>query len=156
MADELTHLDERGQARMVDVTAKAETQRTAIAEAFVELSTEVADRLFDGELPKGDALATIRVAAIMAAKKTPDLVPLAHPLPIETVTVAIERVASGARIEVAARVTGKTGVEMEAITGAAIGAVTLYDMVKGLDKGVAIGPVRLISKTGGKSGDWSR
>lgn len=156
MADELAHLDERGQARMVDVSAKQATVRTATAEAYIEMSPEVAARLFAGDLPKGDALATVRVAAIMAAKRTPELVPLAHPLPVESVTVDIERVAAGARIVVTARVTAKTGVEMEAITGAAIGAVSLYDMVKGVDKSVTIGPVRLLAKTGGKSGEWSR
>ncbi len=156
MADELTHLDERGHARMVDVSAKDATSRIAVAEAIVELTSAVADRVFEGEVPKGDALAVVRVAAIMGAKRTADLVPLCHPLPIDSVAVAIERVEAGARIEVTASVTARTGVEMEAVTGAAVGAVALYDMVKGLDKGVTIRSVRLLSKTGGKSGDWSR
>lgn len=156
MADELTHLDERGNVRMVDTSAKAATERVAVAEAVVELTPEVADRLFGGELPKGDALAVVRVAAIMAAKKTAELVPLCHPLPVDSVTVDVEQTDAGARIEVTARVTAKTGVEMEAVTGAAMGAVALYDMVKSLDKGVTIRYVRLLSKTGGKSGDWSR
>ena len=156
MADGLTHLDEQGDARMVDVSAKNPTVRTAVAEAHVSMSADVTDALFSGDLPKGDALAVIRVAAVMAAKKTPELVPLAHPLPVESVEVDVERTDAGARIVVSVRVTAKTGVEMEAITGATIGAVTLYDMVKGLDKGVTIGPVQLLSKTGGKSGDWSR
>ena len=156
MAEGLSHLDDRGQARMVDVSAKEETVRTAVAEAHVSISENVAERLFAGDLPKGDALGVVRVAAILAAKKTPELVPLAHPLPIESVTADVERTEDGARIVVTARVTAKTGVEMEAITGATMGAVALYDMVKALDKGVTIGPVRLLSKTGGKSGDWSR
>lgn len=156
MADELTHLDERGNARMVDVSSKDATERTAVAEAVVELAPDVASRLFEGDLPKGDALAVVRVAAIMAAKKTAELVPLCHPLPVDGVTVEVEQIGTGARIEVTARVTAKTGVEMEAVTGAAMGAVALYDMVKGLDRGATIRSVRLLSKTGGKSGDWSR
>ena len=156
MAEGLSHLDDRGQARMVDVSAKEETVRTAVAEAHVSMSEDLAERLFAGDLPKGDALGVVRVAAILAAKKTPELVPLAHPLPIESVAADVERTEGGARIIVTARVRAKTGVEMEAITGATMGAVALYDMVKALDKGVTIGPVRLLSKTGGKSGDWSR
>lgn len=156
MAEGLTHVDDEGRARMVDVSAKSETVRTAVAEASVVMTSAVAEQLFAGELPKGDAIGVVRVAAIMAAKRTPELVPLAHPLPLESVVVDVERIDAGARITVTARVTAKTGVEMEAITGAAIGAVTLYDMVKGLDKGVEIGPIRLLTKTGGKSGDWSR
>ena len=156
MAEGLTHVDDEGHARMVDVSAKSETMRSAIAEAHVRMSPAVVEQLFAGELPKGDALGVVRVAAIMAAKRTPELVPLAHPLPLDSVAVDVERVDDGARIVVTAVVTAKTGVEMEAITGAAVGAVTLYDMVKGLDKGVEIGPIRLLAKTGGKSGDWSR
>jgi len=156
MTDGFTHLDDKGRARMVDVSGKDVTDRTAIAEAYVTLAAEVADILFEGLLPKGDALAVVRVAAIMAAKRTPDLIPLCHPLPVDGITVDIERTDHGARIEVAAHVTARTGVEMEAITGAAVGAVALYDMVKGLDKGASIGPVQLLSKTGGKSGEWSR
>ena len=156
MADGFTHVDDQGRARMVDVTGKHVTERVAVAEAHVMLSAAVADRLFGGDLPKGDALGVVRVAAIMGAKRTPDLVPLCHPLPIEAVAVTVDRTADGARIEVTVRVTARTGVEMEAMTGAAVGAIALYDMVKGLDKGVSIGPIRLLSKQGGKSGDWSR
>lgn len=151
-----THLDDDGSARMVDVSGKGVTDRTAVAEAYVTLTTEVADLLFEGLLPKGDALAVVRVAAILAAKRTPDLIPLCHPLPVDGITVDIERAENGARIEVTAHVTARTGVEMEAITAAAVGAVALYDMVKGLDRAATIGPVRLLSKTGGKSGEWSR
>ena len=155
MAD-LTHLDDDGNAHMVDVGAKTPTERRAVAEAIVELSEPVADALFGGTLPKGDALAVVRVAAIQGAKQTSNLVPLCHPIGLDHVAVGITRVDSGARIEVACEVKAKTGVEMEAMTGAAIGAVALYDMVKGLDRGAAIGPVRLLAKSGGRSGDWSR
>lgn len=153
---ELDHLDAEGQARMVDVGAKAPTRREAVAEALVRISTETRVALFSGGLPKGDALAVARVAAIMGAKRTPDLVPLCHPLPLDTVTVDIEEVEEGARIVVRAATTAPTGVEMEAITGAALGAVAIYDMLKGVERGAEIGPVRLLEKTGGKSGDWRR
>ena len=156
MADDLTHLDDEGNVHMVDVGAKEPTNRIAVAEATVSMAEATRDRLFGGDLPKGDALATVRLAAIQGAKRTPDLVPLAHPLPIESVTVTIEPNEDGARITVTASVTAKTGVEMEAITGAAIGAITLYDMIKGIDRGAEISVVRLLEKRGGKSGDWSR
>jgi cyclic pyranopterin phosphate synthase len=154
--DELTHLDEQGRARMVDVGAKDPTVRIAVAEAVVALSPEVRDRLFAGDLPKGDAVAVARVAAIMGAKQTPSLIPLCHPIPIDAIDVAIEPVTAGARIEVTARTHARTGIEMEAMTAAALGAVTLYDMVKGLDRGAEIGPVRLLEKSGGRSGRWRR
>ena len=156
MADDLTHLDDEGHVRMVDVGAKEPTDRFAVAEATVRMSEATRDRLFSGDLPKGDALATVRLAAIQGAKRTPELVPLAHPLPIDSVTAAVESTDGGARITVTASVTAKTGVEMEAITGAAIGAVALYDMIKGIDRGAEIASVRLLEKRGGKSGDWSR
>ncbi len=156
MADDLTHLDDEGHVRMVDVGAKEPTDRFAVAEATVRMSEATRDRLFSGDLPKGDALATVRLAAIQGAKRTPELVPLAHPLPIDSVTAAVERTDEGARITVTASVTAKTGVEMEAITGAAIGAVALYDMIKGIERGAEIASVRLLEKRGGKSGDWSR
>ena len=156
MAESFTHLDEQGNARMVDVGGKDVTTRVAVAEAVVALSDAVRERLFAGDLPKGDALGVARVAAIMAAKKTPDLVPLCHPIAIDGVDVEIEESPVGARIEVTARTTARTGIEMEAMTAAAIAAVALYDMVKGLDRGAEIGPVRLVRKSGGKSGDWQR
>lgn len=152
----LTHLDETGAARMVDVGAKPVGERRAVAEAHLALTPEVADLLFSGGLPKGDALATVRIAAVMAAKRTPELVPLCHPIGLDAVEVRIERTDEGARIEVETRVTARTGVEMEAVTGAAIGAVALYDMVKGIDRGVTIGPIRLLAKSGGRSGEWRR
>ena len=156
MAEDLTHLDDEGQVRMVDVGAKEPTDRSAVAEATVLMSEATRDRLFGGDLPKGDALATVRLAAIQGAKRTPDLVPLAHPLPIDAITAAVEPIDGGAKITVTASVTAKTGVEMEAITGAAIGAIALYDMIKGVDRGAEITAIRLLEKRGGKSGDWSR
>lgn len=141
---------------MVDVSGKDTTVRIAVAESFVVLSDEVRRRLFAGDLPKGDALGVARVAAIMAAKQTPNLVPLCHPIAIDGINVEVVEHESGVRIEVTARTTSKTGIEMEAITAAAIGAVAIYDMVKGLDRGAEIGQVRLLHKSGGKSGDWNR
>lgn len=156
MAEGFTHLNEDGEARMVDVGAKAATSRVAIAAADVKLSDEVRQRLFSGELPKGDALGVARVAAIMAAKRTPSLIPLCHPIPIDGIEVVIYELDDGAQIEVTARTTGKTGIEMEAMTAASVGALALYDMVKGLDRGAEIGSVRLLHKSGGKSGEWNR
>ena len=141
---------------MVDVGDKPATRRRAVAEAIVTMGPETAAAFFGGDLPKGDAVAVVRVAAIQGAKRTPELVPLCHPLSLTAIAVVIEPSDSGVRIEVAAETTGPTGVEMEAITGAAIGAVTLYDMVKGIERGVTIGPVRLLKKSGGRSGTWQR
>ena len=155
MAD-FAHLDDKGHVRMVDVGSKEPTQRHAVAEASVVMSEETRDRLFSGDLPKGDAMATVRLAAIQGAKRTPDLVPLAHPIAIDAISAEIEATDTGARITVSVSVTAKTGVEMEAITGAAIGAIALYDMIKGLDRGAEIASVRLLEKSGGKSGSWRR
>jgi cyclic pyranopterin phosphate synthase len=152
----LAHLDDEGHARMVDVSAKAETVREAAAEAVVTLEPATRQALFGGGLPKGDARAVARIAAIMGAKRTADLVPLCHPIEIDAVEVDVEEVEAGARLEVRVRTTGRTGVEMEAMTGAALGAVALYDMVKGIDRGAEIGPVRLLRKSGGRSGEWER
>ena len=153
---ELSHLDEAGQAHMVDVGSKAATHRVAVAEAHISLSDDARQALFAGELSKGDALAVARIAAIQGAKQTPQLIPLCHPLAIDAIAVDIEETGSGARVQVRVEIPSKTGVEMEAITGAAIGAITIYDMTKSIDKGAVIGPVQLLSKTGGKSGDWAR
>lgn len=153
---DLSHLDDQGRAHMVDVGGKEVTERTATAEARVVLPDDVRRAVFDGGLPKGDALAVVRLAAIMAAKRTPDLIPLCHPLPLTSVSVDVDEAPEGARITVSVKTASRTGVEMEAITAASIGAVALYDMVKGLDHGVEIGPVRLVEKTGGSSGDWRR
>ena len=156
MTDEMTHLDDTGNVRMVDVGEKAVTTRRAVAEATVRMDESTRERLFAGNLPKGDAVATARIAAIQGAKQTSGLVPLCHPLPIESVTVSVEPSDVGAMITVTATVTAKTGVEMEAMTGAAVGAVALYDMIKGIDRGAEIGSVRLLEKSGGRSGEWRR
>lgn len=156
MNDGFSHLDAEGSVHMVDVGGKEITQRRAVAEVVVTMDAAVKGRLFAGELPKGDALAMVRLAAIMGAKRTPELVPLCHPISLDAVTVDVEAIDAGARIVVTATVAARTGVEMEAMTGAAIGAVALYDMIKGLDRGAEIGPLRLLSKSGGKSGEWHR
>lgn len=153
---ELNHLDDEGNVHMVDVGSKAQTVRVAVAESSVAMDAATADRLFGGNLEKGDALATVRIAAIQATKLTPMLIPLCHPLALDRVEVLIERTDHGARIEVLCGVDARTGVEMEAMTGAAVGALTLYDMIKGIDRGASIASVRLLSKSGGRSGEWTR
>lgn len=152
---ELTHLDDQGEARMVDVSGKEPSVRVAVAEAAVSMPPGVAEAFFGGTLPKGDALAVVRIAAIQAAKKTPDLIPLCHPLPIDAIDVDVVRTSGGATITATVSTTARTGVEMEAMIAVSIGALACYDMVKGLDKGVRIEQVRLLDKSGGKSGDWS-
>jgi cyclic pyranopterin phosphate synthase len=154
--DGLTHMDDEGRARMVDVGGKAATDRQATAEAHIRLAPETRRALFSGGLPKGDARAVARIAAIQGVKRTADLVPLCHPIPVTAAEVDIAETGEGARVEVTVRTTAATGVEMEAMTGAALGAITLYDMVKGIDRGAQIGPVRLLAKSGGRSGDWHR
>lgn len=141
---------------MVDVGGKADTRREAIAECVVRMSPDTISALREATLAKGDALGVARVAGIMAAKRTHELIPLCHPLPITSVTVEFEVAPNFVRIETAARVTGKTGVEMEALTAAAVAGLTLIDMVKGVEKGVYLERVRLLSKRGGKSGEWRR
>ena len=153
---DMNHLDERGNVHMVDVGTKAITDRVAVAVATVEMSDATTRRLFSDDLPKGDALATARIAAIGAVKRTPDLIPLCHPLAITGVTVTIEQVAVGAIITVSVSVTAKTGVEMEAMTGASVGALAIYDMVKGIDRAARVVSVELLSKSGGRSGEWHR
>jgi cyclic pyranopterin phosphate synthase len=152
----MNHLDDEGRVRMVDVGGKASTERRAVAEAIVTMSAVTRERLFGGGLPKGDAIATVRIAAIMGAKQTSSLVPLCHPLAMESVRVDVEPSDTGATITVTATVKAKTGIEMEAMTGAAIGAVALYDMIKGIDRGAEISGVRLLEKSGGRSGEWHR
>jgi len=154
--DQLTHLDEHGAARMVDVGDKAETRREATAECFVRMAPETARAVRDATVAKGDALGVARVAGIMAAKRTPDLIPLCHPLPITSVEVGFEVGEEGVRILATARVRGQTGVEMEALTAAAVAGLTVIDMVKGLEKGVHLEHVRLLAKSGGRSGAWRR
>jgi len=153
---ELTHLDEGGAARMVDVGAKSETRREATAECFVQMAPETVRALRDAALAKGDALGVARVAGIMAAKRTPDLIPLCHPLPLSSVEVRFDVRDDGVLLEATARVTGQTGVEMEALTAAAVAGLTLIDMVKAVEKGVSLEHVRLLAKSGGRSGDWRR
>ena len=154
MSSELPHLTASGEVHMVDVSSKDTTIRQAVAEAVVTLSRETANRLFGHELPKGDALATVRLAGIMGAKRTAELVPLCHPLPIDAVEVEVEQDGVGARIRATVTTTGRTGVEMEAMTAVSVAALTLYDIVKGLERGVEIGPIRLLSKSGGRTGAW--
>jgi len=153
----LTHLDAQGRASMVDVGQKATTQRVAIAEAFLRLDPAVAAMLFQGALPKGEAIAVARVAGIQAAKATAQLIPLCHALPLTRVALefATDGV-DGVRIQAECRTDGVTGVEMEALTAASVAALTLYDMVKGLCRGAVIERVQLLHKSGGKSGEWSR
>ncbi len=156
MSDELTHLDDEGRAQMVDVGRKAETSRVAVAEARVAMSAQTRDMVFDGTLPKGDAVAVARVAGIMAAKKTSELIPLCHPLRLSHVTVEIDPDENGARIVATAETVDRTGVEMEAMVAASIAALTVYDMVKGVERAVEVARVRLLHKSGGKSGEWNR
>jgi cyclic pyranopterin phosphate synthase len=151
---DLTHLDEHGKARMVDVGAKAETSRIAVAEGRIRMSPEALAAIRDGAVPKGDVLAAARIAGIMAAKKTADLIPLCHPLALTWVTVDFTLEDDAVRVTASAALTGRTGVEMEAMTAASIALLTIYDMAKAVDKGMVIEALRLIEKRGGKSGDW--
>ena len=152
---QLTHLNANGEAHMVDVSAKADTPRTAIAQSQVELTQAIVLAITDNSLPKGDLFATVRIAGIQAAKKCSDLIPLCHPLPLSKITVDIELQSQSLVITALCKTTGKTGVEMEALTAASVAALTVYDMCKGLDKGMVIRETKLLEKTGGKSGDWS-
>jgi cyclic pyranopterin phosphate synthase len=152
----LTHVDDEGRARMVDVSQKAATVRVARAEAFVSMSPPTVRLLRERGLPKGDALEVARIAGVQAGKKTSDLIPLCHPLALTHLDVSIEIVDGGARIETTAKTSAGTGVEMEALTAASVAALTLYDMCKAVEKGISIGPVRLLEKSGGKSGHWKR
>jgi cyclic pyranopterin phosphate synthase len=150
----LTHLDDAGAARMVDVSAKSDTRREAVAAGRITMSAEALALVQDASAKKGDVLAVARIAGIMAAKQTADLIPLCHPLPLTR--VSIDLTLSGDAVEVTATcaTTGQTGVEMEALTAASVALLTIYDMVKAADKAMVIEGVRLLSKTGGKSGDW--
>ncbi len=151
-----SHIADDGSLAMVDVGAKATTARTARAEALVTLTPAAAEALRAATLPKGDAFVAAQVAGILAAKRTGELIPLAHPLPLDAVDVAFGwNDATTLRIETRATITGRTGVEMEALVAASVAALTIYDMCKALDKGIVIERVRLLQKTGGKSGDWS-
>lgn len=156
MSDDFSHYDEHGRARMVDVGDKVPSVRVARAEAFVQMSSQLREKLRTRGLPKGDPFEAARIAGIQGAKKTSDLIPLCHPLSLDQVDVQIALTETGVRIETLARNSGKTGVEMEALVAASVAALTLYDMCKGVDKGTEIGPIRLVEKTGGKSGSWKR
>ena len=153
----LTHLDEQGAARMVDVSGKAKTTRDATAEAVIVLSKNAYDSVIGGMAPKGDVLAAARLAGIMAAKKTSELIPLCHPIPLTNAKIEITQLAQrhALRIRASAKTNAETGVEMEALTAAAIAALTIYDMTKALDRGAVIESVRLLAKSGGKSGTYS-
>jgi len=153
----LTHLDADGQARMVDVSAKAETARHARARAVVRMSPDAAARVVAGEAPKGDVTGVARIAAIQAAKRTADLIPLAHPLPLTHVDVqfAIDEAAGTVTLEAEARTTSRTGVELEAMIACSVGAMAVYDMVKGIEPGVVVERIELLEKTGGKA-DYRR
>ena len=155
MAKRLTHLDDTGAARMVDVGDKPTTVREATAECLVRMAAETVRAVREGTA-KGDALQVARVAGILAAKRTPELIPLAHPLPITSVDIDFEYVEGGVRVIATARVTGQTGVEMEALTAAAVAGLTIIDMTKGVERGVYLENVRLLAKSGGRSGSWKR
>jgi cyclic pyranopterin phosphate synthase len=154
----LTHVDRAGRPRMVDVSAKAPTARRAVAVAFVALSAETLSLVIDGGGEKGDVLGVAELAGVMGGKHTSDLIPLCHPLPLTDLVVSVtpDRAAGGLRIRAEAATTGPTGVEMEALTAASVAALTVYDMVKGVERGVEIRSIHLVSKSGGTSGDWNR
>jgi cyclic pyranopterin monophosphate synthase len=153
---DFTHLNAAGEAHMVDVGGKEVTERRAVAEASVSMSDVLVDSIVAGELPKGDVLAVARVAGIMAAKKASDLIPLCHPIPIDSVEISLEPTGHGILVVASVTTTDRTGVEMEAMTAASVAALTIYDMVKGVERGVTVESVRLLKKTGGRSGTWER
>lgn len=152
--NKLTHLDDKGAARMVDVGGKNETVRSATATGRIRMAPATLEAVKNGSGPKGDVLSAARIAGIMAAKKTGELIPLCHPLALDTVSVDFDFSDNAVEVTARAALTGRTGVEMEALTAASIALLTLYDMAKALEKGMVIEQVRLLEKTGGKSGDW--
>ncbi len=156
MAGTLTHLDSEGRARMVDVGDKPATRRLARASGRLHMSESTRQRVLDGSVPKGNVIEVARIAGIQAAKRTAELVPLCHPLPLSHVDVRVEAVEDGLRVEAEAATRGSTGVEMEALTAASVALLTLYDMCKGLERGLVIAEIRLEHKSGGRSGDWER
>jgi len=153
---ELTHLDKNGNAHMVDVTDKDVTERTATAAASITMQPETLTKIIDGGIPKGDVLAVARLAGIMAAKRTSDLIPLCHPLPLSSVNVDVvcDKARSAVDITTTCKVTSQTGVEMEALTAVSVAALTIYDMCKAADRSMVISGVRLLHKAGGRSGTW--
>jgi cyclic pyranopterin phosphate synthase len=154
-ASQLTHIDEAGRVRMVDVSEKPVTAREAVAAGRITMSSAAASAVRDASLKKGDALAAARLAGIMAAKRTAELIPLCHPLPLSHVDVTLTATRDGYGIEARARTTAQTGVEMEALTAVSVAALTLYDMVKAVDKGMVISDIRLVAKRGGRGGDYT-
>lgn len=154
----LTHVSRGGRPRMVDVSAKPPTARRATAQAFVTLEQDTISAIVDGQMTKGDVLTVAEMAGVMAAKRTSDLIPLCHPIPLTDVVVEItpERTAGGVRVRASAATVAGTGVEMEAMTAAAVAALTVYDMVKGVDRSAAVRDLELLEKSGGKSGEWRR
>jgi cyclic pyranopterin phosphate synthase len=152
----LTHLNQRGEAHIVDIGDKASTKRRAVAQARLEAGPETIEAILGGTLKKGDAVAVARVAGIMAAKKTSELIPLCHPIPLTSISVDIEADGPAIAITATAETTGQTGVEMEAMTAATVAALTLYDMAKSMDRAMTITQVQLVEKSGGKSGDFKR
>jgi cyclic pyranopterin phosphate synthase len=152
---EFSHLDDKGAARMVDVSAKEITVRTATAEGFVALSAECVALLRDGAVPKGDAISVARIAGIMGAKRTPDLVPMCHPIALHSVKVELEIEDGGVAISAVTRTADRTGVEMEALTAVTVAALALIDMVKAVDPAATVNGVRVLAKTGGKTGRWT-
>ena len=156
MSDGLTHLNNQGEANMVDVTGREITVRTAHTSAKVDLSAHVVELLRDGTTPKGDVLSTARIAGIMAAKKTSDLIPLCHPIAINKISIDLQIIDSGVAISAEVVTSDRTGVEMEALTAASVAGLTIIDMVKALDPHAAITDIRMDSKSGGKNGDWKR
>ena len=151
----LTHLDESGAARMVDISEKTPTRRVAAAEGRVLMSAEARAAIADGTVPKGDVFAVARLAGIMAAKRTAELIPLCHPLPLTGITVSFDLEDSGVRVEAEASTTFGTGVEMEALTAVSAASLTIYDMAKAIDKAMRIDGIRLLRKSGGRSSDWT-
>ncbi len=164
MSDQLTHIDEKGDVRMVDVSSKPDTERIAIAEGFIAMHQETLDLIVGGQAAKGDVLACARVAGVMGAKQTSSLIPMCHPLNITKAKIELRAVEAGERADgkvgihvlSTCGVTGKTGIEMEALTGASIACLTIYDMCKAVDRGMEIMDIRLLKKDGGKSGLWMR
>jgi cyclic pyranopterin phosphate synthase len=155
-AKTLTHIGRKGEARMVDVSEKAATERVAVAEGKVKMRRETLDLVLSGDAKKGDVLGAARIAGIMAAKRTHELIPLCHPLPITKteVEIAVDSALPGLLVRATVKVTGQTGVEMEALTAVSIACLTVYDMVKAVERGIRIEGIRLIEKSGGKSGHW--
>ena len=156
MADKLTHIDDDGRAHMVDVADKKDSKRMARARGFVNLSAETLSAIAEGRAKKGDVLAVAELAGIMAAKKTAELIPLCHPLPLTRVKLVLTPQNDGIAVEAEVGCTGKTGVEMEALTAVSVACLTVYDMVKAMEKSARIGPIELVEKSGGKSGDFKR